>query len=262
MKYTRVLFLLGLAFFVVSPAVGQKFLQKPYKEWSQDDAIKVASDSPWANQYQSERGLDQAAIEQQRREQADTRLSGSDRGNQTRPNMPVPVIVRLHSALPVRQAIVRLQQLNAKYDKMSAEEQQKFDESTSKFLQCAICKDYYVVTLTKWKDSSTSGITDGIFQTMTLEELKGKVWLVNDKDEKLELAQFTPPKSGSDSAVFFFKRADANGTPFFTPSDKLVRFMFANELRNNNVNAYSALIPRSFEFKVSKMLSADGKLEF
>ena len=250
-----------LAAFIAAPVYGQKFLQKPYKEWSQDDAIKILKDSPWAIEYQSERLLDLAAKQQQQREQADTRLSGTDRGNQNRPSVPMPVRARLHSAGPIRQAMVRLQQIQAKYDKMSAEDQKKFDDSTAKFLECAICKDYYVITITKWKDTSTSGISDGIFQSFKLADLKGKVWLVNDKDEKLELTEFTAPKSNTDSAVLFFKRADDKGAPFFTPSDKQVRLMFATELRSNT-SGYSDLIPRSFEFKVSKMLTPEGKLEF
>jgi hypothetical protein len=165
--------------------------------------------------------------------------------------------MRLHSALPIRQALARAQQIGAKYDSMSQEDKKKFDESTAKFLACAICTDYYVVTLIKIKDSSGK-VDDGIFQTLKAEDLKGKVWLVNDRDEKLELAEFTPPKGAGDAAVFFFKRP---ATPFFNTTDKQIRFMFANELRQSGNNAYASLIPRTFEFKVSKMVVGE-KIEF
>ncbi|MEP7148477.1 MAG: hypothetical protein ABI857_06295 [Acidobacteriota bacterium] len=259
MKYIYA-FILVLTLMAASPANGQKFLEKPYREWSKEEAFKVTADSPWAVEYQSERGLDDQARLQQRREQADTRLSGSDRGNQGRPSVPIPVVMRLHSALPVRQAIVRLQQIGAGYDKMKREEQEKFDASTAKFLECAICRDYYVVTLGKWRDTSTVGISDGIFQTFKYEDLKGKVSLVNDRDERLEIVSFTPPKNSTDSAIFFFKRPVAEA-PFFLRSDKEIRFLFSNDLRDNT-SAYSKLIPRVFEFKISKILSADGKIQF
>lgn len=259
MKYIPLItFLIAL---IGSPIYGQKFLQKSYKEWSREEALKIVSDSPWTTQYQSERGLDEAAIQQQRREQADTRLSGSDRGKQTRPDVPVPIIIRLHSGLPVRQAMVRLQQITAGYDKMTADDKAKFDESTAKFLSCAICRDFYVVTLTKWRDTSTVGISDGMFHSFSLDDLKGKVWLSNDKEERLELTEFTPPKNATDSAVLFFKRTDEKGVPFFSASDKEVRLMFGNELRDNT-SAYSKLIPKVLEFKIGKMLTPDGKLEF
>jgi hypothetical protein len=259
MKLTIVLVLI-LAFAFTSSAYGQKFLQKSYKEWSQDEVAKILKDGPWSGEYQSEEGLIAAQRVQQARESADNNR-GSYRGNQGRLDIPVPITIRLHSALPVRQAMVRLQQIGANYDKMSAEDKQKFDGQTAKFLECAICENYYVVTIEKWKDTSST-VSEGIFQTMTLADLKGKVWLVNDKDEKLELEQFSPPKSAVGQAVFFFKRANEPAAPFFTSRDKQVRFVFSNELRNSDVNAYGKLIPKSFEFKVAKMLNSAGELEF
>src|SRR5687768_140435 len=160
MKYTPA-FLFLFALLVTSTAYGQKFMTKPYKEWSQDEAIKVITDSPWASEYQSEEALVAAQQVQQARESADNNR-GIYKGNQGRLDIPVPVTLRLHSALPVRQALTRLRQIQAGYDKMSADDQKKFDDSTVKFLECAVCKDYYVVTLSKRKDSSATGISDGI----------------------------------------------------------------------------------------------------
>ena len=110
------------------------------------------------------------------------------------------------------------------------------------------------------KDSSEA-VDDGIFQTMTLDNFKGKVWLVNDKSERLEIFQFTPPKGAGEPAVFFFKRNRDDGTPFFTPADKEIKFLFSNELRAPNSNAYYYLIPASFTFKVAKMVM-DGTVAF
>lgn len=251
---------LFLALAATVPMFGQKFLQKPHTEWSQEEAAKVLKDSGWAVEYQSEEGLVAAQSQQQGRDAGDNNR-GTYRGNQGRVDIPPPVSARLFSALPIRQAMVRLQQLGANYDKMSAEDKAKFDESKAKFLECGICKDYYVVTLSKWKDTSTS-VTDGIFQTMTLNDLKGKVWLANDKDQKLELTEFTPPKNAADAAVFFFKRTNEAGAPFFTSADKQIRLVFSNELRTSGVSGYSRLIPKAFDFKVARMLSSKGELEF
>ena len=258
MKLTHILVFV-FALLAISPAFGQKFLTKPYTEWSLDEAKKVTTDFPWSSTYQSERGQDAAAQLQQAREQADTRLSGSERGNLGASPGFEPIRIQLFSALPVRQALVRLQQLEAGYDKMSAEEKAKFDARKAGFLECKICNDYYVVMLTKWKTKEAT-VSHGIFQTLKLEDVKGKIWLENDKGQRREINEFTPAKSETDASIFFFKRTDDAGTPLFTPSDKLIKFMFSNELRDNK-NEYSALIPRLFEFKVSKMV-VDGKLQF
>lgn len=259
MKYT---YLLTLVFSIVltSAAFGQKHLQKPYKEWTLDEVNKTLSSAPWADQYQSEQGQIASEQVQQAIDRSNNNISGANRGNLGRASAAVPIIIRLHSALPIRQASIRERQIGAKYDKMSDEEKKKFDESTAKFLECAICKGYYVVTIRKWRDTSDF-VTDGIFQSLTFDDLKGKIWLVNDRDEKLELAQFTPPKNSTDNAVFFFKRPAAGEPQFLLPTDKRFLFQFASELRDNK-NAYSYLIPRSFEFKISKMLNGEGQIEF
>lgn len=252
---------LAICVFCLSLTVfAQKITEKPFEKWSKDEAMKIISNPPWADQYQSTSGLVVASRQQQSREQADTRLSGSNRGSSSRFLTPPPIVIRLHSALPVRQAMVRLQQIQAGYDKMNEEQRNKFDESTKNFLNCSICQNYYVVTLTKFRDASLGTVDDGIFQTLKYEDLKDKIWLITDKNEKRELAQFTPPKGSGDSAVFFFKRKDETGAPLLTTENKQLKFVFANELLDNN-NAYSALIPRAFEFKVSKLI-VDNKVEF
>ncbi len=238
-----------------------KTAQKPYQKWSYEEARKIISSQPWADQYQSTKGLASVTVQQQQREQADTFLGGKNRGRDGRELEPPPIVIRLHSALPVRQAIVRIQQLQAGYDKMSEQDRIKFDESKKVFLSCPACKGNYVVTITKFKDNSPGAVDDGIFQTMTLEDFKGKVWLVNDKNEKRELVHFVPAKGSGDSSYFFFKRTDDKGNPLLTPESKEMKFVFANELVDEGANQYSALIPRTFVFRVSKLVLND-KVEF
>src|SRR5215203_1246164 len=97
----------------------QKTLEKPYNTWGKDEATKIMTDSPWAKTYQSTEAASAAAQQQVSRDQADGRMStGGGRGSSTRSAGPLPVVIRLHSALPVRQAQVRRQQLEAGYDKM------------------------------------------------------------------------------------------------------------------------------------------------
>jgi hypothetical protein len=210
--------------------------------------------------YQSEKGLAAASVAQGALGQSDTRLGGQERGSVSRVLQPPVIVAMLHSAGPVRQALVRMRQIQAGYDKMKEDDRKKFDQSQSILFNCAICQDYYVVTLTKTKDPSVTAADDGLFQTLKFEDLKGKVWLVNEKDEKRELAQFTPPKRAGDPAVFYFKRADENGAVLVTPENKDVKFVFSYDLLDNK-NAYSSLIPRSFDFKVSKLI-LNGKVEF
>lgn len=236
-----------------------KTLEKPYQQWSKDEAMKIIGSKPFADQYQSAEELAKAAKEQQQREQGDTRMSGNERGRTSVIQTPTSIIIRLHSALPVRQAMVRLRQISANYDKMNEDDKKKFDESQKILLTCPICESYYVVTLTKGISKSES-VVDGLFQTMKFEDFKGKVWLVNDKGERREVAQFTPPKTYSDPAVFYFKRTDEKGNLLLTTENKEFKFLFDSSLLEGS-NPYGSLIPRSFEFSLSKLIF-NNKIEF
>jgi hypothetical protein len=246
-KFTLFVFMFCLS----TTAFGQKGLEKPYHQWTREEARKIANEKPFADQYQAAGGG--GAV------QFDTRLSGTDRGSSARNLQLAPVFIRLHSSLPVRQAVVRLQAIEAGYDKMGDEDKKKFDESTAKFLDCPICKNYYVITMMKSKNSQMGAVDDGLFQSMKMEDFKGRMHLINDKGERRELEQFTPAKGAGDSSVFFFKRLDDKGNPFVTAENTLFKVVFDSELRQTG--QYAGLLPPAFEFKVAK-ITVDGKVAF
>lgn len=246
---------------LINAAYAQKALEKPYSKWSKDEAIRILSDSSWAKTYQSTVGSAGAAARQVNREQGQNASSGgSNPRSVARDFGPPPVVLRLHSGLPIRQALARMQQINAGYDKMDEEQRAQFDESAKSFLACAICQNYYVVTLTQSPNSSGPSVEEGIFQRMALKDMKDNVWLETENGEKRELVQFTPPKGRGDSAVFFFARKDDKGTPLLTAQNKELRFVFKNDFLNT-ANPYAGLVPRNFEFKVSKLIVGEN-LEF
>lgn len=246
--------------FLTTTAFAQKsWEKKPYQQWSKEETLKTLNDSPWAQSYQSAEGLaaaDQAQIGRERQVMDNIPARGAVGRNLT----PAPVYIRLHSALPVRQAFVRLQQLEAGYDKFDEKKRLEFDAATKNILDCPLCQNYYIVTMTKALNSSGQGVEEGLFQILKLEDLKGNVWLENDKGEKRELVQFTPPKGARDLAIFFFARRDDKSNSLLTEQSKGLKFVFSNNFFSSG-NPYSALLPRSFEFKASKMIMGN-KVEF
>lgn len=250
-----------LFLFLVSNVPAQKFLSKPFTDWKKEDALKLVNDSPWAKTFQSSDAAAAGDMESIRRAQGQTaNRGGGNPGSRSRLGISPPVVARLHSSPYVRQALIRLRQVNADYDKMSADEKSKFDEATKGFLECAICNDYYVVTLTKYTDSSGQTVNEGIFEAFTLDDLKGNVYLMNDKDEKRELYEFTPAKGAGDSSILFFKRLDDAGKPLITTDSKKLELRFSGEFMDTD-KRYVGLYPRKFEFSVSKMI-VDGKVSF
>jgi hypothetical protein len=262
MIFRNRLSLLAVCLICVNTVVfAQKTSEKPFHKWSRDEAMKILSSSPWSQTYQSIEGTSGAAGQQIGREQRQTASSGGGDPRSTARNFgPAPVVIRLHSAIPVRQAMNRMQQLSVNYDKMDDQKKAEFDAATKGALDCAICTNFYVVTITKFKDSTSQSVEEGIFQRTTLNELKGNVWLENDKGEKTELVHFTPPKMQGDPAIFFFARKDGKGNAFLTAQNKSFKFVFSNDFLGAG-NPYAILVPANFEFKVSKILVGE-KIEF
>jgi len=62
-------------------------------------------------------------------------------------NPTISYNLQFRSAQPIREAVVRTSQLNAKYDKMGAEQEAAFDASSAKFL-AATFPDRVVVAVT------------------------------------------------------------------------------------------------------------------
>lgn len=236
----------------------QKVSEKPFQKWSKDEATKLLTDSPWVRTYQSQAGIVAASKAQIGREQADQRLyRDTYGGSASRTMAPVPVVMRLHSGLPIRQAIVRLRQIQAGYDKMDETQRTEFDKTTAGMLNCVICQKFYVITMTRFLDSTRQSVEEGVFQRMQLEQLKGNMWLVNEKGERRELVQFNPPKTVSDMAVLYFARLDDKGKPFLTPDSKKFEFVFEGTFLSSG-NPYASWLPRRFEFDVSKLVDGDN----
>jgi hypothetical protein len=241
--------------FLANIASAQKTWEKPLQKWSKDDALRILSESPWAQSYQSAAAAVLAEQSQTARDQADQRILMRPEISRTSRQLGAqPVVVRLQSGLPIRQALVRLQQIEANYDKMNEEQRAKFDVRTKEFLDCPVCQNYYVVTLTKFRKTSTEGVDDAMFQTLKLEDLKGNIHLVNEKGEKSELAHYIAGTRPGESAVLFFPKKDNKGNQLFSQQDELFKIAFSNIFLQNRTNPYSYLLPRSFDFKVSKMM--------
>ncbi len=235
---------------------------KSYLEWSRDEIIRLISESPWA---------------QVREVEADTTNAGG-----TLPS----VTIRLRSALPIRQALVRLRQIEERYDQMNSQQRTEFDLRLSGTLKCPACDQNYVITVSP--PISKRRLTNGVYglKNATLDLLKGKVYLLNDKGEKRDLVFFVAPKHDLDEAVLFFPRLDEKGNLFLTEDNSRFTFVFdadnipivggqtttnrrivtdgttpVEDTDTIGTSRHGRTIPRRVNFDVSKLL-IDGELEF
>jgi hypothetical protein len=207
------------------------FLSKPFAQWSKSEANKVLNDSPWVI-IQEERSF--GVI------------------NSQFPN-DFKFTLRLRSALPVRQAFLRLKQVEAGYDKMSDADKAAFDAKNKGTLECPACAQNYVLTLSSASESQRD--FDWVFRNLrsaTLESLQNYVFLSVDKGEKRSLIHFTPSKALGGEAMFFFPRFDDKGNPLVTQGNKKLRFQ---------ISSSDGSLSKNFEFDVAKLV-LNGEIAF
>jgi hypothetical protein len=165
----------------------------------------------------------------------------------------ITMTVRLRSAMAIRLALVRQLQLEMERKQLSPEEKEAYLKKQNGIYACPTCTDNFVITI-----SSVSTETKqydhiyNYYRTTTLEQLRQRIYLQNDKGEKRELVHFVSPKSPGDEAQFFFRRFDDQGKEFLPTTGKF--FLF--RLEPDNLNS-------SMNFKVNtKSLIVNDKVDF
>lgn len=233
-------------------------LAKPFEQWTKEDAKKILSDSPWATmqevriKYAGESrivagGPQPTSGTSVRSEQNTISSAGAE--------APVDFqfTLRLRSSMPVRQALVRLRQIDGKYDKLSDKDRAAFDAKTKGLLECPACVENYVMTLSsKSAQSPGADAVYSVFKGGRIEDLKRYIYIANERGDQRPLIHFVPPKVPGDEATFFFPRLDDSGVPLLTPANKELVF----NVTNNEIN-----IVTNFKIDVSKLVM-NGKVEF
>ena|SRR2546426_3227124 len=258
---TAIVTLTGLAF-VVGKAQ-DSVVSKPIEQWSKQDAEKILNNSPWvaiqevrikyAGQTRPVAGGPQPTLGAE----SSPSYVRTDQNTISSAGAEAPVdfqfTLRLRSALPIRQALVRLKQLEAKHDQMSEKDRAAFDAKMKGLLECPACNQNYVLTLSsKSKQNPGADAVFSLYKGGRLDDLQRYVYIANDRGERRALVHFVPPRVPGDEATFFFPRLDDKGMPLITDSTKELTF----NLSDNEVNAVT-----NFKIDVSK-LKMNGKVEF
>lgn len=233
---------------------------KDYRQWTKEEATRVLNASPWVKTQEvrvKPASARRSVAGQNESNVSSAPSTGSRQAELGGAEAPVDykVTLRLRSALPVRQALVRLRQLEAKYDKMGESQRAAFDadKRTKGLLECPACAQNYVVTMSA-RSVNVPGadfVYEGL-KSATLPLLRQTVYLANERGERRELVHFTPPKAPGEEAMFFFPRLDDAGKPLFAPGDRKILFRTST----GDVAAIT-----NFEFDISALL-VGGEVAF
>jgi hypothetical protein len=211
MKKSVITFIATLALsLALSSALAQK-KDKPWTEWSKQDAEKVLSDSPWAH-TQTDTETSQRLYSRNTSDPTTTSRLSRGAINQ---EINIRFHVRFFSARPVRQGLARLMQLD---QKPSA-------EVVAKLHSFAEMKSAKSIIVTLSFDSNDPGYFGSIMQALSTANtsiLKNNTYLERSDGKRLFLEEYVAPGKDGFGARFVFPR-EFNG-PFLNPDSGELRF--------------------------------------
>ena len=233
---------------------------KSFQQWSKQEVQNVLEQSPWAPKQEvrlryadTARRIAGGTVPSA----AEGAIINTPSNNAEMGGAEAPVdfqfTLRLRSAQTVRQALVRLKQLETNYDQMSLKDRAAFDNKYRGLLECPACEQNYVLTLSsESKQRPGADAVFTVFKGGRLADLQRYVFIANSRGERRNLIHFVPPKAPGDDAVFYFPRFNDKGEPLLTNTDTELITNFTNNDVNMNTN---------FRVNVSKLI-VNGQVDF
>jgi hypothetical protein len=225
------LIFLPILLLVIEPAIlAENFWkEKSYKDWSEAECREILQNSPWARDYTMK----------------DVVIMGSSDRTLSDGGQPYSKYrVQFRSALPVRQAIIRMAQIDQKYDDLKPELKQQFDRQSESFLAQDLSQ-VVIVYITYETNQPTLYLNwSQEWKSRTTESLKNNVYLYGSKGDKVPLERFVPPQGAQRSFQLIFPRR-YQGKEILGPEDTSLNLAF----------------PIFMEFKTDKM-QFNGKVEY
>jgi len=239
-----VLALLWSSFAVDARVQKQK---KSWTEWSEKDAEKMLSDSPWSK-TQKETDTSELFFQPT----ADPRTAGSrapnanTRTEQGASNQAINVNygIRFFSARPVRQAFVRMIQLRQK--NLESDVVARLNS----FAELQSNESIIIAVTIEGTDKRSLGKVMQIVDSAATGTLRNTTYLERNDGKRLFLEEYVPPGRDGFGARFIFPRV-IDEQPFLTTDFSDVRF----------VSEFGTTVKLNTRFKISEMM-LDGKLEY
>lgn len=202
----RFLFLALVLLLGSEAAAGEFWLEKDFRQWSEKECRKLLEDSPWARTYVLSRPFIEPV--------------GTPTGERVHEASPrIEYRVQFRSALPVRQALVRLAQLQENYGALSAEERQRFDTESEKFLAASFPDTVLVHVAFSSNVPLYEQDLVRNWRSHTTDVLRNAVFLSGGKDKTARLLEFSMEEPQQQSFLLAFPRHQ-EGQPLISPADK------------------------------------------
>lgn len=240
----RTVWVVGLLLVVCAvSAFAQK--TKPWKEWSKADAEKILNNSAWG-QLQVDTDLSEMFFTPTTDARTTRAPNANSRLEQGATNQETQLTygIRFFSARPVRQAFIRmiqLQQKNLEADVI---------ERMNSFAELPSENAIIIAVTIEGTDKRSLGKVMQLAASAATGTLKNTTYLERNDGKRLFLEEYVPPGRDGFGARFIFPRM-VDERPFLSPEIHDVRF----------VSEFGSAIKLNMRFKISDMM-VDGKLEY
>ena len=252
----RVLVLTVLLSSIASAQDGDFWLKKPYQKWSAAECRKMLEESPWAKTHTlaqvyieplqsptTPRSNDPFQVPDPATGQV--RSSTADRAREQQPK--INYVVQFRSALPVRQALVRMMQIHENYDQMPSAGKERFDQHAEQFLAKKLTETIVIYVTFSSNVQEYLLELSRYWQAQTTETLKNSTFLISSRGDKIPLMSYI--RAGTDFQLTFLR--EYNEQPLASPGDKMIRLEFTHPRIRQQKEVRILL-----EFKLEKMLLA------
>ncbi len=187
---------------IAGVCVAKDFWQQSFEKWNTKQVVTMLGDSPWAKSQT-------AAIP----------IPGINSGAYGEKELYVTLTARFFSALPVRQAYVRMMELQNHYDDMQAGEREEFAKRFTRALKLDVSDRVIVAAefasnLPDWNRDAKQ-----YFEANSAQTLKQNVYLIVPRIGRVQMVEYYPPSNDGTGAKFVFPRF-VDGQPILTPGDK------------------------------------------
>jgi hypothetical protein len=241
------------------------WVKKTWNQWSKDECNKILQDSPWSKRWSKGSVNVSASLP------GNSGASSEGAGGEKSPE--VFYIVQLRSSLPVREAVVRQQQIQG-YAKLTDDQKKAFDAKAESFFNTSY-EDVILVHVEYGSNVQTFEREMAVYWKNIREDaVPIDFYLINDRGDRVSPARFISPKSGTYAFDLIFPRLK-NNEPVVREGDKSLQIQFVNpavgtQTQTSGGDPTTSLDPSIgvfgrervlIQFKLDKMM-VNGKLSF
>ena len=241
------------------------WVKKQWNQWSKDECNKILTDSPWSKRWSKGSVTVSAALP------GNSGQSSEGAGGEKSPE--VFYVVQFRSSLPVREAVVRQQQIQG-YSKLSDADKKAFDAKAETFFNTSY-EDVILVHVDYGSNVQTFEREMAVYwKNIREDSVPVDFYLINERGDRIAPVRFVSPKTGTYAFDLIFPRLK-NNEPVVHEGDKTLQIQFVNPAVGNQSQSTGGAAAGSLDpsigvfgrervlmqFKPDKMM-LNGKLSF